>query len=376
MSRFIGLFLCLLLTSCASMGSYSKHLHFLDTYEAALHQYKQGRIMSARGIVLRIEKSKKDYAAAQKLLYTKIEPSRKKLLNHYLQEASKRERAGQWSLAVSAYQEATRFSLHDEAIQAKSKRVQRKVQAIRIQRIRQQANSDLHYFDGLQETYRLPKGFAADDAVFVALQKQASRAIRVYIQNTLSIAKDMQEQDFPEVAYVLTHTCLQLRPDDHDATVFMAKLHHDWPDDAPWPPVAAVQSIQYKPALVRPKKPKKPKKKAAYPMQKEQQHLQQLMRDEQWLQALAQAKRLLDHGSRAAAELIPGIELELQAEAEDVYQLGIEAYRNENIDLAVKYWSQAAELQPENKMYRQEMNRAKVLQERLRIIDQSSNQHP
>ncbi|MES0372554.1 MAG: hypothetical protein ABUK11_09795, partial [Mariprofundaceae bacterium] len=94
----------------------SSAFSFLNTYEAALSDYKKGRIMTARERILAMDKTREDYPKARKLLKRKVEPVRLRLLRHYTRKANAAEQAGKWSQAMVLYVQAAELNTTPKAL--------------------------------------------------------------------------------------------------------------------------------------------------------------------------------------------------------------------------------------------------------------------
>jgi hypothetical protein len=97
------------------------------------------------------------------------------------------------------------------------------------------------------------------------------------------------------------------------------------------------------------------------------------MAQKNWLKAKQLALVYRREGGAGAAALLQNIQSEIEAAASAAFQRGRVSFRKENIDDAVKQWSRAVELMPDTPEYVDSLRRAKQLQDRLRILRESSS---
>jgi len=135
LTRLSWLLIVLLLSGGGGLltkeGGTTTRLGFLNTYEAALSDYKQGRIMTSRSRILAMDKKRDDYSQAVKLLKRKGEPARLRLLRHYNTKAKAAERAGKWSTAMDLYRPAAHHSTKPASLDKQRERMELKMRQAR-----------------------------------------------------------------------------------------------------------------------------------------------------------------------------------------------------------------------------------------------------
>jgi Tfp pilus assembly protein PilF len=96
--------------------------------------------------------------------------------------------------------------------------------------------------------------------------------------------------------------------------------------------------------------------------------VQKFIKNGEWLKARHAAMAYRRNGGKDADKLLKAIDLKIEKVAADWFQKGSQAFRVEHIDQAVKDWSKAVSLQPENTEYVNALRRAKQLQEHLHLL--------
>jgi len=364
MSRFLRLrlpvaLLCLsLLAGCGSAFRHGAVAGFLSSYEAALRAYQSGDIMKAREIVLRMDRSRPDYADARKLLDRKIEPARKRLLRHYTAAARRAEQAGQWYRARDLYAQAASFSTRPKALRDRVRRMDLRMRQIRLDRLIAIRRQDDAHLLSLLDRFEVPKGLSPRDEPFQRAREAIEDRILDRARAAWLAAKRELREGYPEVAYVEAESFRRLRPDAGRGKSLMAEVRKALPKGLKIPPIKI--SGQKPVRNVRP--PKTVTAKA----------IKQLMRKGDWLQARRYALIYRREEGKGADRYLAVIEKKMKEEAAQAFKAGRIAFRLEKLDKAVEHWKRAVALQPHNAEYVQSLQRALQLQERLRILRQET----
>ncbi len=331
---------------------------FLSGYDAALRAYKAGDIMKARQIVLQMDKSRPHYAEARKLLKRKIEPARKRLLRHYTAAALRAEQAGQWYQARFLYEQAAGFSTQPETLRNQARNMDVRMRQLRLERLIAVRRQDDEHLLSMLDQLDVPKGLSPKDEPFRRAREELENRILDRAREAWQAARRELHEGYPEVAYVEAESYRRLRPDDKRGESLMAQVRKALPKELKIPPLV---SAEQKPAPhVRPPKTVTAKS------------IKQLMRKGDWLQAKRYALIYRREGGKNAERYLAVIEKKLKEEAARAFKAGRMAFQKEELDKAVKYWKRAVALQPHNAEYVQSLQRALLLQERLRILREES----
>jgi tetratricopeptide (TPR) repeat protein len=416
MSRCVWYILCvLILAGCAisGQGKDKAHVEFLKKSSAALgllssyatvkHDFEHGRIMKARARVLAMGKSNKDYARAHKLLREKIEPARRRLFKHYLHKARIAEKNQLWSEAMSAYKQVKDITIKPDVMENKRLEMEYNLRQLRFNVLLNLRRKEDYILLINPNIYEPPKGVALKDEVFHHLREQYEddlddRAARAYRE-----AKRYLRKGMPEIAYVDIESYLRLQSDSDRGKKLLKEIRKAFPKQLSIPPVdgvsreSPVQKIEKKAAGKKKVVKKKTVKKRAVKraVAKEQspvnheavkrvivpanvsaEQVQLLMRRGDLLKAKKFVQSYRREGGENAAQLLEKIQAEIGKKASVLFARGGAAFRQERLDRAIKYWSGAVTLMPEEAEYVEALRRARQLKERLTLLRKANDQDP
>jgi tetratricopeptide (TPR) repeat protein len=420
MSRAWWILYILMLAGCASTGQMKGEVHaeflkkgsaalgLMNSYVAAKYDFEHGRIMKARSRVLAMKKSNKDYAKAHKLLKEKIEPARRRLFVHYLHKAKRAEENKLWSEAMLAYKQAKDITIKPEAMEKKQLEMENKLRQLRFNVLLGQRRKEDYILLINPNIYEPPKGVSLKDEVFHRKREQYEddlddRAARAYRE-----AKRYLRKGMPEIAYIDIESYLRLQPDSDRGKKLLEDILEAIPKGLSIPPtdrastVSHVQTVAKKAAgekedkktkaLIKKGLKKKPVKKTATKKQTSvnQKQVKRLIVpgfvSAEQIQALIQrgdllrAKKFVQvyrrEGGKNAAQLLEKVQTEIEKKASGLFAKGGVAFRQERLGRAIKYWSEAVALMPEEAEYVEALRRAHQLEERLALLRQASDEEP
>ena len=357
------------LSGCARLSIYdlTDQLGFMHSYKAAKSDFDRGRIMEAREEVLSMDRSRSDYKQARTLLRDKIEPARLRLLRHYANTAAVAEKNGDWSSAMNLYEQAAGFSTSPAALVRKQKAMSLKMRQVRLDALLRQRRREDAVILSWQNDYEPPKGVAADDVAFRRAQDYYTGMLDDRISNTFSEAKRYMRKGMPDLAYVEIESYLRYEPDSHQGKQLMAEIRKQLPRALHIPSEKAG---------------KRPSKLPPGPMVLQPEgnsvgveEIRKQMVQKHWLEAKRLALVYRREGGAGAAALLGRIQSQIKTEAAAVFQRGRVAFSREDIDSAVKYWSRAVELMPNDPEYVDALQRGKQLQDRLRILREAASEN-
>ncbi len=348
--------LLFLLTACAGnrVSDLSISLGLTSEYKVAQTAFHQGLIMDARKHLLRIKESDKDYAAAQRFLKEKVEPARLKLLRYYARKGKAEEKKRHWAKAEEAYRMAAELSQQPKALLAYQKKMNLKVRQLRLNRLYQQRQQEDKAWLAWQRAYTPPKGLFVDDAAFAHARKYVRQEFETHMDHTWSLAQYYAQQDQPELAWLYADAFLRLSPGDKKAQDLKNAMKNAVPHGFVFP------------TEQRPKPKRKTIKLAKQTVQAKD--VEALMQQGKWVEAKQKALMLRETDATAADPLLHDIQAQIAVIAESAYQAGNIAFREENIDDAVKHWQQAVRLKPDEQTYVDSLRRGKQIQERLKAL--------
>lgn len=352
---------CSFLTGCVtgSDGSYIKAspFSFLNSYNMALNDYHAGKVMEARARILAMDTGRDDYKLAQKLLKDKINPSRIRLLRHYKAQGKKAEKNQEWSKAMVFYQQSGEFSAEPDIFLAYVNDMALKMRQERMDALLKQRRLEDKEWISWSRAYEAPHGVNASDIAFSRLRESVTsdmedRAARSYRESRRYLNKDMAG-----VAYVEAESYLRLMPDSEKGQRLMADI----------------RDVMPKGLIVRVAKNKTVAKKVMKKAQAKGHGVRKsdviaLMKAGEWAQAKDAALLYRRYEGRGAGKLLQEVKAGSAKAAAVLFAHGSTAFRKENIDKAVKLWSQAVVLEPENSEYVDALRRAMQLQERLHLL--------
>jgi len=199
--------------------------------------------------------------------------------------------------------------------------------------------------------YDPPRGLNPKDAPFARELDRLQDFIQARGRNAWNAAKRELHEGHPEVAYVEAESYQRLRPGSQRGAMLMREVREALPK-----------------GLRLPRRPHNGHKGKAAPIHASAQQIRQLMAEDKWIQARDYARVYRREGGDEADALLQTIDRALKKQAEAAFRTGQLAFRNEQLDKAVEAWSQAVEMQPDNRDYTDSLRRAKELQESFRIL--------
>ena len=351
---------------CTSLGKGGMpSFSFMNTYEAALKDFERGRIMEARARVLAIRKDHEDYAKARRLLNTKIDPARLRLVRHYRLKGEEAEARGEWFRAMRFYDQATTFSIKPEIFAKRREAMNLKMRQVRMQAlITERRLEDAAWLSGL-DAYEPPRGVDPRDTVFLRMRETYQDDIEDRATRSYREARRYLRNDLPEIAYIEIESHLRLEPDSDRGKRLRAEI------------LKAIPKGIHIPAYTRPKgKPATVVKHVPVPKSVTTKQVHELMRKGEWLKARKYALVYRREGGKDADRLLKQIQANIEKKAASLFDKGRLAFRREHLDEAVKYWAAAVELMPAHPEYVEALRRGQQLQERLRILRESEAAEP
>jgi len=361
--RFIIYGYCLLFVAgCAGKtgDDFRVSLGLVSAYEAAQKAFHQGQIMQARERLLTIKKDDKDYHKARTFLKKEVEPARLKLLRYYARKGKAEEKKGNWAKAEEAYAMAAELSQQPQALKTYQKNMNLKVRQLRFDSLYQQRKKEDKIWLDWQNAYIPPQGLLGDDRFFADAREDIDQATDKRIETAWKRAKMYRDEDKPEMAWLYADSYLRLYPGDKKAQDLRNAMATALPKGFRLP-----QS-----------KDKEEKAKRVKPVQVKAsaKHVRLLMKQGKWMEAKSEALNLRKEGHADADTLLANIDANIASLAEDAYQKGNLAFRNEKIDAAVQFWQQAVDLKPNEQTYVDSLRRGKQIQERLNALKAKGEQ--
>jgi len=352
---------CLLLTGCVT-GSGGNHvkaspLSFLNNYTTALKDYNAGKVMEARARILAMDVTREDYKQAQKLLKTKINPARIRLLRHYKAKGKKAEKAHEWSKAMVFYQQTAEFSAKPEIFIGYVHDMELRLRQERMDALLKQRRLEDDAWIVWSRAYETPHGVNVSDIAFSRMRAFLERdiedrAVRSYREGRRYLKKDMAG-----VAYVEIESYLRLMPVSEKGQRLMKEIREAMP----------------KGLVIRELGKKTSGKEVRRDVAVNKHNIRKsdvttLMKQAKWVQAKDAALLYRRYEGKGADKLLKEVNVGLEKASVALFRQGSLAFRKEHIDRAVKLWSQAVAMQPENSEYVDALRRAMQLQERLHLL--------
>jgi tetratricopeptide (TPR) repeat protein len=347
------------------MYDLTDQLGFPHSYEAAKSDFDRGRIMEARSEVLSMDKSRPDYKQALALLRNKIEPARLRLLRHYTNAAEAAEKKGDWSAAMGLYDQAAGVSTSPGDLRKKEAEMSLKMRQVRMSALLDQRRQEDAAILSWQNAHEPPKGVDANDPAFLHERETYASLLDGRASDAYSQAKRYLRGDLPDLAYVEIESYLRYEPDSDQGKQLMAQIRRQMPKGLHIP--------SQKTGSARTRVPVGPMVRQPEPNSVDIEDIRKQMAQKNWLKAKQLALVYRREGGAGAAALLQNIQSEIEAAASAAFQRGRVSFRKENIDDAVKQWSRAVELMPDTPEYVDSLRRAKQLQDRLRILRESSS---
>lgn len=354
------------LPGCAQLKVYDVTDPFglINSYQAAKNNFDRGRIMEARAEVLGMDKRRSDYAQAQAFLKDKIEPARLHLLRYYTAKAEAAERSRDWSVAAGMYEQAAGFAIHPAELAHKQQQMSMKMRQVRLNALLVQRRREDEAILSWQRGYRTPMGVDANDAAYRRQQEAYADLLDERASAAYADAKHYLRKDMPELAYVAIESYLRYEPDSEKGKKLRDEIRQAMP-----------KALRIRPGsrpVARVEAPAGPMVRQPESNTVDVEDVQKQMQQKHWLEARRLALVYRREGGKGAAALLEHIEAQIASAAAAAFQQGRVAFRKENIDAAVAHWSLAVELMPDEPEYVESLQRARQLQDRLRILREST----
>ena len=362
----LALAVAAILPGCAQLKVYDVTDPFglINSYQAAKDDFDRGRIMEARSEVLAMDKRRSDYAQAQAFLRDKIEPARLHLLHYYTAKAEAAERSRDWSVAMGMYEQAAGFSVHPAELMRKQRQMSLHMRQVRLNALLAQRRREDEAILSWQHAYRIPMGVDANDAAYRRQQEAYAGLLDERASDAYADAKHYLHKDMPELAYVAIESYLRYEPDSEKGKKLQAEIRQAMPEGLKFR--AGGRST------ARVEAPPAPMVRQPESNTVDVEDIQKQMQQKHWLEARRLALVYRREGGEGAAALLEHIQAQIASHAAAAFQQGRVAFRKENIDAAVMHWTLAVELMPDEPEYVESLQRARQLQDRLRILREST----
>ncbi|MDQ6988547.1 MAG: hypothetical protein Q9M19_01600 [Mariprofundaceae bacterium] len=324
-----------------------------SSYETAVEDLKQGRVMEARTRILQIEKKHQDYKEARSFLRKKVNPARLKLLRYYARLGKKEEKRRHWAKAVLAYQTAAGLSIRPKALLRYQVNMVVQVRKLRAQSMyAQRKKEDVSWLKWLND-YNPPQGLLGDDAVFATALHDVESISQKRLRDTWALAQKYKRMDVPELTWVYADSYLRFAPSSKKAQDLKNAMA-----------TAIPQGFNLGKTTKKKKRVKSRKSKSKM----SKQEVVKQMELNHWITARTYAHKLRRQGHSDADKLLASITAKTKTLAEDAYRNGNLAFRLERIDAAVSLWGKAVKWMPKEQAYIDALRRGKQIQERVRIL--------
>ena len=389
MSRCIWYMLCILILAGCATADRTKgkaHAGFLKKssavsgliYATIKHDFESGRIMKARSKVLAMGKSDKDYARAHKLLKEKIEPARRRLFVHYLRKAKRAEANKLWSEAMSAYKQAKETTIKPEVMENKRLKMEYKLRQLRLNVLLSQRRKEDSGLLANPNAYKPPKGTNLKDEVFRRKRVQHEEVLDDRAARAYREAKRSLRRGLPEVAYVDIESYLRLQPGSGRGRALLKEIREATPRQLSLPTQKITKKAGKNRKAAKKQSPANQEavKRVIVPDFISAEQIRALMQRGELLSARQYAQIYRREGGKDAAQVLAKIQKEIKKEASDLFARGGVAFRQEHLNRAIQYWSDAVALMPEEPEYVEALRRAHQLKERLILLRQASDEKP
>jgi len=339
----------------------SETFRMSSTYESINHDFKRGRIMRARARILALDKSNRDYGKAHRLLEQKIEPARRRLFVHYLRIAKDLEKKKLWSKAIWAYDQAGSVSIKPEAMKKKQAEMQKKIRQLRLEKLLEQRRKEDRTLFSYAPAYEPPKGISPKDEIYERMREHYNDSLDARANLAFREALRFLHKDLPEIAYIEIESFLRLQPDSNKGVALLASIKRKMPAFLTIPTMPAANAIE-KPAII---------KRANHTKSATAKQVQAALKSGELLKARQLAHIYRRNGGKDADKLLNQVQKKVDASAATMFSKGSIAFRNEQLDRAIQYWDKAVMLKPDESEYVEALRRARQLQERLNLLQES-----
>ena len=361
--------LLLPLASCTTNGkSFDTSVSFamINSYAGIKRDFEAGRIMKARSGVLELKKNHRDYAAAYKLLKQKIEPARRRIFVHYLRIAKAYEKQEVWYKAMEAYAKAKAVTIKPDLMEKKRVEMELNMRQLRLDRLlAQRRNEDAVWVQHLA-AYNPPKGVDPQDEAFRRQQKSFNDFLVERADIAFDEAKRYLRNEQPEIAYIEIESHLRLQPDSENGMKLLTEIRGQLPKELEFSKLDSEKS-----------KPRQPGIKSVSPHQPvTADQIKEAIRKNRLLEAKQMLNSYRRSGGAGANRLSGQLNKRISTRAGNLFGSGSYAFRHEQLDEAIKYWSEAVALMPGRPDYANALHRARQLKERLNLLRKQKDSDP
>ena len=357
--------LTLLVTGCAgkNFNDFRVSIGFLSPYDAAVNEYKQGKIMEARARLLAVAKEHEDYKSSREFLKKKVEPARLKLLRYYVRKGKKEESLRHWAQAAEAYKAASTLSIKPQPLVEYYKEANLKARKVRAQAIYDLRKDEDEAWLKWKESYNPPEALLGNDELFAIARQEFEKLSDQRLAKTWELAKKYKLLDIPEMAWIYADSYLRFNARSKDAqdlknamsTAIPAVVRVDTSKGRKYSPKRTVRKIPEKDAKVS------------------EAHVRKLIAEKKWKEAREEARALRLQGDKSADKLLTIIDENIDVLANKAFQDGNLAFRLEQINKAVEFWQQAVDWVPDEQTYVDSLRRGMQIQERLEALKSDDN---
>ncbi|MDX8409147.1 MAG: hypothetical protein R8J84_03755 [Mariprofundales bacterium] len=330
---------------------------FLNSYKAALSDFAQGRIMEARAKIVAMDTTREDYPAAQKLLRQKLDPSRRKMLQFYLDRARLREKQGKWKLAARDFGQAAYFSTKPRRWKQQQQRLEMKVRQRRFDLLRRVLQREDRVLLSWPSAVAPPKQLVGD-ALIKGWQARRWDALDDRAQVAYSEAGRYLRADLPELAYAEVKSMLRLDSGDGRGVRLLREVKKRLP------PQISLKKVRFSR-----NRPNRASKRGHKLLMKDlgEQTIQRLIADHRW----SKARQYTLAWKRQQGNNADLLLRQLNLQAKRFYDQGRLAVKQERLSEAVRLWKQAVALMPDSEEFSKALEWAEQMQERLRLLRNS-----
>jgi len=355
----IPLCLMLLVAGCATTPGHLQRAKpssfgFLNSYQAALHNIEQGEIMEARAKIIAMDKTREDYPAAQKLLRHRIDPSRRKMLQFYLDRARLREKHGAWKLAAQDFGQAAYFSIKPKQWLQQQVRINMRIRQMRFNILRHTLQAEDRRLLAHSALLNPPRQLAHDPLI-QGWQEEHWDALEARAQHAVSQASGYLHSHLPELAYAELQSALRLDPSVNRVQELLDETKKSMP-------------AQIKLTRAKSQQNRKPHT-ASRPAQKtDAATIKRAISTHHWAKARQYALAWRRQRGANADQFLK----QLTHQAQLFFDQGRVAVKQEKLPRAVALWQKAVTLAPQNDAYNQALEWALQMQERLNLLKQTN----
>lgn len=335
--------------------------NMMDPYAVIRSDYKRGRIMRARARVLAMNKSNKDYKKAYKFLEEVIEPARRRVYLHYLRLAKKNEKQKHWSDALWSYDQARSVTIKPAVMEKKRVEMEQHMRQFRFEQLLKQRRSEDHKLFGDTAAYETPDGISSNDEIYERMRENFEAMLDARARLEFREALRYLSKDVPEMAYVELESYLRLQPDRIKGKKLMVNIKRKMPPFLEIPAMPGRRPVAAR--LINIKRVRHVKVATAA-------QVKAALAAGELVHARQLAHIYQRSGGKGAGKLLEQVQKKVHAEAVSLFAKGSAAFRHEQLEGAIRYWSAAVVLAPEESEYVESLRRARQLQERLALLQE------